>query len=114
MSALMNEFELVQRRRRRFALLVLLACMTGIGAWLTGPIGVVLIVSGNSMGWVLIAVGVVLLAAMVVAIVAAKRSRIVPESQPGAANPQFDKVDPSANPVGGNSWIGSGIGGING
>src|SRR3977135_3963162 len=101
MSALMNEFELVQRRRRRFGLLVALACVTGIGTWLTGPVGVVIVVSGNAMGWVLIAVGVVLLAAMVVAIVAAKRSRIVPESQPGAANPRFDEVEPSSNPVGG-------------
>ncbi len=110
MSALMNEFERVQRRRRRVALLVALACVTGVGTWLTGPIGVVMVASGNATGWVLAAAAVVLLALTVVAIVAAVRLRVAPESLPGAANPHFDEPEPSRDPRGGNSWIGSWMG----
>jgi uncharacterized protein (DUF58 family) len=110
MSTLMNEFDRVQRRRRRFGLLVALACLAGAGAWLTGPLGVVRVVSGNLAGWAFVALGVILLAAMVVSIVAAARGRVVPASLPGAANPRFDEPEPSRDPRGGNSWIGSWLG----
>jgi hypothetical protein len=110
MSTLMREYEQIQRRRRRFALLVVLACVAGVGAWLTGPLGAVMIAMGNQSGWALLALGLVLLAATVVAIVAASRNRVVTSSAFGKANPQFGEPEPSRNPVGGNGWIDSGIG----
>lgn len=110
MSTLMDEFAAVQRRRRRVALLVVAAIVSGIGAWLTGPVGIVMISFGNAAGWALAAVGVVLLAAMVVAIVAAVRARVAPSSQPGKANLRFDDPLPSRNPNGGNAMIGSQLG----
>jgi hypothetical protein len=110
MSTLMGEYEQVQRRRRRFALLVVLACVAGVGAWLSGPVGAVMIATGNQFGWALAGLGLVLLAGMVVAIVAAARGRVVPSSAGGKANPHFDEPEPSRNPVGGNGWIDSGIG----
>ena len=110
-GALMSEFEAIQRRRRRVALLVVASVVSGVGAWLTGPIGVVMIGFGNAAGWALAALGLVLLAAMVASIVAAARSRVVVESRPGKANPHFDEPVPSRNPNGGHGMIGSGIGG---
>jgi hypothetical protein len=106
----MDEFERVQRRRRRFALLVVVACVTGVGAWLTGPIGVIMVGMGNATGWALVAAGIVLLAVTVIAIIAAARGRVVPDSLPGAANPHFDEPQPSSDPRPGISWAGSGIG----
>jgi len=110
MSTLMVEYERMQRRRRRFALLVVLACIAGIGTWLAGPIGVVMIGMGNQFGWALLALAAVLLVAMIVAIVGAVRARVAPVSVGGKANPHFDEPQPSRNPVGGNGWVDSGIG----
>jgi hypothetical protein len=110
MSVLMEELERARRRRTRVALLVTGAIVSGAGAWLAGPYGVVLIVVGEPVGWALVAVGVVLLAACVVAIVAAARARAVPASLPGKANPQFDEPVPSKNPNGGYSMAGTQIG----
>ncbi|NEN04670.1 hypothetical protein G3T36_02190 [Diaminobutyricibacter tongyongensis] len=111
MSALMNGFEQLQRRRRRVAWLVVLACVAGVGTWLTGPIGAIMASTGNAAGWALLVAGVVLLAVTVFAIVAAVRLRVVPQSQPGAANPHFDEPQPSPDPRGGFSMNGSQIGG---
>jgi NO-binding membrane sensor protein with MHYT domain len=110
MSTLVEEFERVQRRRRRFGLLVGLAIVTGVGAWLTGPVGVVMLSSGNPVGWILVGVGAALLAAMIVAIVAAARIRVVPQSLPGAANPHFDEPEPSPDPRGGFTSLPSAFG----
>ncbi|WP_157480167.1 hypothetical protein [Leifsonia sp. Root227] len=110
-GTLMSEFEAMRRRGRRVALLVVAAVVAGVGAWLTGPIGVVMIGLGSAAGWALAALGLVLLAAMVVAIIAAARSRLAPESRPGKANARFDEPVPSRNPNGGHGMIGSGIGG---
>ncbi|WP_426519566.1 hypothetical protein ACPPVQ_05845 [Diaminobutyricibacter sp. McL0618] len=81
--------------------LVVLACLAGVGAWLTGLIGLIMITSGNATGWVLLVTGVLLLALTIVAIVAAVCLRVAPESQPGAANPHFDEPQPSQDPRGG-------------
>ncbi|MFJ3391866.1 hypothetical protein [Leifsonia aquatica] len=110
MSVLMQEFEQARRRRSRVGLLVAGAIVAGVGAWLAGPYGVVLVVAGEPIGWALAALGLVLLAACVVAIVAAARSRAVPASLPGKANPQFDEPRPSENPKGGYSMSGSYLG----
>ena len=110
MSALMKELEQTERRRRRVALLVVVACLAGAATWLTGPLGVVMVVRGEPLGWALIAVGVLLLAATVVAIVAARRIHVAPVSAHGKANPAFDEPTPSPDPRGGNSMIGMGIG----
>ncbi len=110
MSALMNQFEQLQRRRRRVGLLVAVALVAAAGMWLTGPFGIVLVVSGNPVGWVLIAAAVVLLAITVAAIVAAVRLRVVPQSQPGAANPHFDEPKPSPDPRGGFTSLPSAFG----
>ena len=45
-----------------------------------------------------------------VAIVAAVRLRVIPQSQPGAANPHFDELQPSQDPRGGISGIRSWLG----
>lgn len=111
MSDLMNEFANEQKRRTRFALLVVGACVAGVGTWLLGPLGVVMIGMGNIAGWAVVVAAAVLLAAMIVAIVFAVRTRVVRTSQPGKANPRFDEPEPSRNPNGGNAMIGSGIGG---
>jgi NO-binding membrane sensor protein with MHYT domain len=110
MSTLMSEYEQVQRRRRRFALLVVLACVAGVGVWLTLPLGIVVIGMGNQIGWGLLVVGLVLLAGMVVSIVAAARTRVVSPTSVGKPDPRFGEPEPSRNPVGGNGWIDSGIG----
>lgn len=109
-SVLMRQLEQAQRRRSRVALLVVGAIVAGVGAWLAGPYGVVLVVAGQPLGWALAALGLVLLAACVVAIVAAARSRAVPASLPGKANPAFDEPVPSKNPNGGYSMSGSYLG----
>ncbi|QIZ98307.1 hypothetical protein [Leifsonia sp. PS1209] len=110
MSTLMDEFAAVQRRRRRVALLMVAAIVAGVAAWLTGPIGIVMIGFGDAAGWALAAAGLVLLAAMIVAIVAAVRTRVAPSSQPGKANLRFDDPLPSRNPNGGNAMNGFQIG----
>ncbi|WP_285117259.1 hypothetical protein [Leifsonia sp. fls2-241-R2A-40a] len=106
----MKQYEQVEKRRRRRILYVVLACVAGTGMWLTGPLGVVLLTRGMPAGWALVAGGAILLAATVVAIMAAVRSRVVPESQPGRANPHFDEPRPSQNPRGGYSAAGTQLG----
>ncbi|WP_158865839.1 hypothetical protein [Leifsonia sp. AG29] len=110
MSELMKEFERSQRRRRRVVWLVVLACLSGFGAWLTGPVGVITVLRGNPVGYSLVAPGVVLLAVSVFAIVSAMRLREAPQTTPGRPNPHFDEPQPSQDPRGGNSWIGSWMG----
>ncbi|MFP3380552.1 hypothetical protein SB767_29985, partial [Bacillus sp. SIMBA_069] len=72
--------------------------------------GIVVLTRGDLLGWVLIAAGIVLLAATVVAIVAARRLRRAPESAEGKANPVFDEPRPSSDPRGGYSMVGSQLG----
>src|SRR6478735_7327286 len=110
MTQLMKEFEQAERRRRRSILFVVLACLTGLGVWLTAPLGIVELTRGSAIGWVLVAAGAVLLAATVLAIVAAVRLRAVPESLPGKANPRFDEPRPSPDPRGGYSLVGTQLG----
>ncbi|MDR6612889.1 hypothetical protein [Leifsonia sp. 1010] len=106
----MAELQRDERRRRRTALLVVLAILAAAGAWLTGPWGVVLLTRGEAVGWLLVASGVVLLAAAVAAIIAARRLRVPVESLRGKANPRFDEPEPSRNPNGGYSLAGSQLG----
>ncbi|MDR6970156.1 hypothetical protein [Leifsonia shinshuensis] len=110
MSALMAEFEKVQRRRRRVVLLVVLAILAGAGAWMTGPWGVVLLTRGDAVGWLLVAAGALLLAAALVAAVTARRLHVPVESLPGKANPRFGEPEPSRNPNGGYSLVDSQLG----
>ncbi|WP_431247194.1 hypothetical protein [Leifsonia xyli] len=110
MSALMEGLQQEARRRRRVAGLVVLACLTGVGAWLTAPFGVVLLTRGDAVGWALVAAGAMLLAGTVLLGMAARRRHRPPESLPGKANPRFDEPEPSRNPRGGYSMVGSQIG----
>ncbi|WP_374006919.1 hypothetical protein [Leifsonia sp. LS-T14] len=110
MSALMAGLERDERRRRRVTLLVVVSCVTGLGTWLAAPFGVVLLTRGEPIGWLLLAAGAVLLAATVVAIAAARRVHRAPESVPGKANPRFDEPQPSPDPRGGYSTVGSQLG----
>lgn len=110
MSALLAGLERDERRKRRVASLVVLSCVTGLGTWLAAPFGVVLLTRDEPIGWVLLLVGAVLLAATVVAIVAARRVYRAPESAPGKANPRFDEPQPSPDPRGGYSTVGSQLG----
>lgn len=110
MSTLMQELERDGRRRARIAGLVVVAVVAGAGAWVSGPFGVVLLTRDEPIGWLLVAAGALLFAACVVAIVAAARTRVLPESLPGKANPAFDEPRPSRNPVGGFAMNGSQIG----
>ncbi|WP_226657867.1 hypothetical protein [Leifsonia sp. LS1] len=110
MSVLMEKLERARRRRTRVVLLVAGAIVSGVSAWLAGPYGVVLLTVGDPVGWALVAVGVVLVAACVVAIVAAARAWVVPASLPGKANPSFDEPVPSMKPDGGYSMSGSYLG----
>ncbi len=109
MGALMAEYESVRRRRGRVALLAAAAVPAGIGAWLTAPFGIVQLVAGEPVGWALVAAGAVLIAACVVAVVAAVRSRVAPASLPGKANARFDEPE-RIDPRPGNAWIDHGIG----
>jgi hypothetical protein len=109
MTQLMRELEQTERRRRRRILYVVLACLTGAGAWLT-PLGVVELTRGSAIGWALVAAGTLLLAAAVIAIVAAVRLRAVPQTLPGKANARFDEPRPSQDPRGGYSMGGSQLG----
>ncbi|MEY9950805.1 hypothetical protein [Leifsonia sp. EB34] len=110
MSVHMRELAAVRRRQGRFAALVVAAALTGVGTWLALPFGVVLLTRGAVFGLALVVAGVVLLAACVVAIVGASRARVAPQSLPGKPNPAFDEPRPSANPDGGFSTAGIGIG----
>ncbi|MDN4615599.1 phage holin family protein [Leifsonia sp. F6_8S_P_1B] len=109
MSSLMAQYELTERRRRRVAGLVVLAIVAGLGAWLTVPYGIVLILAGQWPGWMLVAVGAIALLGCAAAIVAAIRMRrpVAPQSRPGKPNPGFDEPVPSQDPVPGYSWGGS-------
>jgi len=91
-------------------LLVVLSCVTGLGTWLAAPFGIVLLTRGEPIGWVLLLVGAALLAATIAAIVAARRVHLAPESAPGKANPRFDEPQPSPDPRGGYSTVGSQLG----
>ena len=110
MGALVEELRQDERRRRRVALLVVSACVAGVGAWLTAPFGIVLLTRGEAAGWALVAVGAVLAAATVVAILGARRAHRAPESRPGKPNPHFDEPQPSPDPRGGYSMNGSYLG----
>ncbi|MGO4299799.1 hypothetical protein [Leifsonia sp. RAF41] len=110
MSALMAGLEQDERRRRRVALLVVVSCLTGVGTWLAVPFGVVLLTRDQPVGWALVAVGATLLAATVLAIVAARRVHRAPESASGKANSRFDEPQPSPDPRGGYSMVGSQLG----
>jgi len=110
MSALMAGLEQDERRRRRVALWVVISCVAGVGTWLAIPFGVVLLTRDQPIGWALIAVGAVLLAATVVAIVAARRIHRAPESALGKANARFDEPQPSPDPRGGYAMVGSQLG----
>ena len=110
MSELMAGLKQDEQRRRRVTLLVVLSCLTGIGTWLAAPFGIVLLTRGDAAGWLLVALGVVLLAATVFGIVAARRTHRAPSSASGKANPRFDEPQPSADPRGGYSMIDSQLG----
>jgi hypothetical protein len=110
MNALMADLERDERRRRSVRLLVVLAILTGAGAWLTGPWGIVMLTRGEAIGWLLVASGVVLFAAAVTAIIVARRLRVSVESLPGKPNSRFDEPEPSRNPNGGYSLTGTQIG----
>ncbi len=110
MGVLMEEYERSRRNRSRVGVLVAAAVVTGIGAWLAGPYGVLLIVAGEPIGWALAVAGAVLLATCVVAIVAAARSRTTPSSLPGKPNERFDEPVPSQDPRGGYAMNGSYLG----
>lgn len=110
MSALLVGLERDERRRRRVALLWVLAFLAGAGTWLTAPFGIALATRNEPIGWVLIAVGAVLLAATVLAVVLARRLHRAPQSLPGKANPHFDEPRPSQDPRGGYSMNGSMLG----
>ncbi|MGO4594209.1 hypothetical protein AB4Z18_10350 [Leifsonia sp. 2TAF2] len=110
MTQLMREFEQAERRRRRSILFVVLACLTGLGVWLTAPLGIVELTRGSAIGWMLVACGAVLLAATVLLIVAVVRLRAVPESLPGKANARFDEPQASQDPRGGYSMVGTQLG----
>ncbi|WP_348787202.1 hypothetical protein [Leifsonia sp. NPDC080035] len=112
MSAYMTEFDRVHRSRVRFAWLIVLAVVTGAGAWLTAPFGIVQLTRGEAAGWLLVAAGVLLLGLCVAAIIVAVRAhgRIAPQSLPGKANPAFDEPQPSKNPNGGFALVDSQLG----
>lgn len=110
MSALLVGLEQDERRRRRVALLWIVAFLTGAGTWLTAPFGIALVARGETAGWVLIAAGAVLLAATILAVVVARRMHRAPEVLPGKANPRFDEPVPSPDPRGGYSMGGSMLG----
>jgi hypothetical protein len=112
MSVHMAELERVARIRRRVRLLVILAVITGVGAWLAAPFGIVLLVEGETVGWLLVGAGVLLLAACVTTIVLAVRAAraIAPQSFQGKANPGFDEPVPSQDPRPGVAWAGSQLG----
>lgn len=110
MGVLMEEYERSRRSRSRTRALVAAAIVSGLGAWLAGPYGVLLIVSGEPFGWALAAAGAVLLAGCVVAIVGAARSRALPAPVSGRPDPRFDEPQPSPDPRGGFSMNGSTLG----
>jgi hypothetical protein len=112
MSVHMAELERVARIRRRVGLLVVLAVISGLGAWLAGPFGIVLLTDGDAAGWVLVVVGALLLAACVTAIVFAARVHraVAPQSLPGKENPSFNEPVPSQDPRPGIAWAGSQLG----
>ena len=110
MNALVEELDRMRSRRRRFAVRVFVAVLAGMGAWLTAPYGIVLVLDGEPAGWVLVAAGVLLLAVMVVCIVRAVRTRVQVASRPGKANPRFGEPEPSRDPRPGGAWIDSGLG----
>lgn len=112
MSVHMAELERVAGIRRRVGTLVTLAVIAGVGAWLAGPFGVVLLVAGDDAGWLLVGAGTLLLAACVTAIVFAARIRraIAQQSLPGKENPHFDEPVPSQDPRPGIAWAGSQLG----
>ncbi len=110
MGALMEGLQREERRRQRVALLVVLSCVAGLGAWLTAPFGVVQLTRGDAAGWLLVAAGVVLLGVTLVGILAARRSHRAPQSVPGRPNARFDEPEPSQDPRGGFSMPGSYLG----
>ena len=112
MSRLIEEYDRISSLRRKLAALVVLAVLAGVGAWLTAPIGVVLLARGSAAGWALVAVGLLLALACAGLIVGAVRVRasVAPQSRPGKANPGFDEPVPSQDPVPGYSWTGSYLG----
>lgn len=110
MNALMDELDRVRARGRRIALLVTLALVAAGAAWLTGPYGIVLVLAGEPMGWVLVAAGAIFLVVAAVCIVRAVRRRAPADRGRGKANPRFDEPDASQDPRPGGAWIGSGLG----
>jgi hypothetical protein len=112
MSVHMAELERVARIRRRVRLLVVLAVVTGVGAWLAGPFGIVLLIDREAVGWLLVGGGALLLAACVTTIVLAVRAgrAIAPQSFQGKGNPGFDEPVPSQDPRPGIAWAGSQLG----
>lgn len=107
------ELAQIERRKRRVAGTVALAVVAGIGTWMTAPVGIVLLTRGEGIGWPLAAVGVLLAAACVVAIVGAVRTArsVAIASLPGRANPAFDETAASPDPRPGAAWAGSQWGG---
>ena len=112
MSSLMQEMDRQNRSRKYGRWLAVLAVLTGFGAFLTVPVGVIRAIQADGTGWLLLGAGLILLAGCVAAGVAAARFKAGPESLPGKANPAFDEPRPSADPNGGYSTSGMQIGGI--
>ena len=110
MGALVEEFDRIRARRRRVGVLIALAVLAGVGAWLTGPYGIVLLLAGEATGWMLAVAGILLLAAAVTCVVLAVRWRVTVTSSPGKADPHFDQPEASRDPRPGGAWIDSGIG----
>ncbi len=110
MSAHMQEFDRINRRKARFRLSVVAAVLAGVAAWAVLPFGIVLLTRGEAAGWALVVAGAVLVAACVAAIVGAARLRVAPQSLPGKANAAFDEPRPSGNPDGGYATAGMKLG----
>lgn len=110
MSAHMQEFDRINRRKARFRSFVVAAVLAGVAAWAVLPFGIVLLTRGEVLGWALVVAGAVLFVACAAAIIGAVRVRVTAPSLPGKANPAFDEPRPSANPNGGYSTAGMQLG----
>lgn len=103
------EMERVSLVKRRVVGIAAVAGLTGIGAWLTAPYGIVLLTRGEVIGWALLVLGVALAVGCALAVVAAVRAgrAVAPPSLPGRANARFDEPEPSQDVRPTTSWAGS-------
>lgn len=78
MGELVDELDAGERRRRRARWFMVALVVAVVVFWLSGPFGVVLLVRGSLLGWVLIAVAAVSIVAGTAAFRASRR--LVPAS----------------------------------